>query len=80
MDLSCFNLIYSLKEIQKCELILDEDDIYCIDNFYKLVKKWVTKKGFIKACKVYQLDAYEPDMYKVCDILTTEIIKKYGRY
>jgi len=79
MNLECFNLIYSLKDIKRTELILSKDDIYIIDQFYKIVKKYIYKRGFINACKSYQLDTMELDMYNVCDVLTQEIIKKYGR-
>ena len=78
-NLDCFNLIYSLKNIKKTELILTEDDHYCIDNFYKIVKGIVKKKGFEKAVKIYQIETGEIDMYIICDILTQEIIRKYGK-
>jgi hypothetical protein len=75
----CFNLIYALKDVKEVDLILDEDDKYCIKHFYKLVDKWVTSKGFIEAVKIYQIETMELDMYLVCDSLTTEIIKVYGK-
>jgi hypothetical protein len=79
MNLEIFNLIYSLKDIKKTELVLSKDDIYIIDQFYKIVKKHIYKRGFIKAVKSYQLDTMETDMYLICDVISKEIIKKYGR-
>jgi len=74
-----FNLIYNLRNITKQELILTDEDNEMIDLFYKDVKKYIYKKGWIKACKTYQAETGELEMILVCDIMAKEIIKKYGR-
>lgn len=74
-----FNLIYNLKDVKESELILNEDDMYIINQFYKLVKKYIRKITFINVVKQFQITTCNVDTYECCDILTTEIIKTYGK-
>jgi glutathionyl-hydroquinone reductase len=74
-----FNLIYSLRDVKKIELEITEHEKFIIDQFYKLVKNDVYKRGFLKACKIYQTETMELDIYVVCDTLTETMLEEQSK-
>lgn len=73
-------LISKIKYIKKEELILDEDDLFFLKQYYKLydMKKVCNFFTYKKIVKDYTI-RNRITIPKSCEILTKEIIKNYGR-
>lgn len=73
-----FRLISRLRDIEKCKLIVDKGDEFCMKEYYKNIKGIISYKLWRKIVIDYSIDTQE-DILDTCDILVDEILKKYKR-
>jgi hypothetical protein len=72
-------MILQTRGIEKQKLKFTDDDKFIIEQFYKLVKRYISMRQFMSGIERYQIDTLELNMYHICDVLTEEITKKYGK-
>lgn len=73
-----FYLISLLKDINKVDLIITEDEEYIMKAFHKKLKGIIPYTLWRKIVMNFSIETLN-DIYNSCDILVDEIYKKYKK-
>lgn len=73
-----FEMISQLKNIEKQELIITDDDEFIMKAFHRKIKKYVSYYVWRKVVIQFSIDTLN-DIYNSSDILVDEIYKKYNK-